>query len=147
MGLRIEKWFPSVLGVAVAAAYLIVYRNHVLPSTLPSLFSATISIASIAVGFFAVAKVAVVQLEPNRPLIAKLRKAERYDVFLKYMSSAIHISFLLALFSAVCLTVNFNHLQWRVRLVFAIWTFAAVFAGLAYFRVVRVLNVILDSSN
>ncbi len=145
MGLRVERLYPLVLGLVAAAAYLIFYRHHVLPNSLANLFAASISIASIAVGFFVTAKTAVVQLEPTRPLITKLRQADRYDGFLKYMSTAIYASFALALLSAFGLVDDFVHLDWRARTTFAVWIFSAVFAGLAYFRVVRVLNVILDS--
>ena len=36
MGLRVEKSFPFVLGLVVATAYLLAYRNHALPKTLLS---------------------------------------------------------------------------------------------------------------
>jgi hypothetical protein len=133
------------LSIAGAVVYLLFFRKHPFPGTLPSLFAAAISIASIAVGFFATAKTAVVQLEPTRPLIQKLRQADRYDVFLKYMSSAIHVSFALAVVSAGALLINFSKLTWQHRLFFAAWLLIALFAAFSYFRVVRVLNVILDS--
>jgi hypothetical protein len=143
--LLIERYAPLSLSAIGVAIYLLFYRNCALPTTLAALFGATISIASIAVGFFATAKTAVVQLEPKRPLIQKLRQAERFELFLKYLTTAIHVSFALAVLSALGLVVDFSPLDWRDRILFAAWLFSALFAALSYYRVVRVLNVILDA--
>lgn len=145
MGLLTERYYPVVLGLIGPAAYLLFFRDDTLPLTLPSLFTAAISLASIGVGFFAVAKTTVVQLEDKRPLIKKLRQADRYDTFLDYMSWSIHLSFLLAVLSAGALLLDFTTLHWFDRVAFSLWLYVGIVAGLSYFRVVRVLNVVLDS--
>jgi hypothetical protein len=145
VGLAVERWSPAVLSTLGAILYLILSRHHGLPKTVPSLFSATITISAIAVGFFATARTAIAQLEDTRPLIAKLRLVERYEFFIGYMSSAIYMSFVLAVLSAGGLLIDFASFNWVKRAFFAVWLLSGLFALLAYVRVIRVLNVILDS--
>lgn len=144
MGFLLERWLPTFGACLASSAYLIAFRACDLPEGTRDLFTAVISIAAIAVGLFAGAKATVVQQEPERLLIKNLRKVDRYVPFLNYMSTAINVSFFLAVLSAIGLMVDFKDPRPAEVALFAAWLFAAVFAAIAYVRVVRVLNVVLD---
>lgn len=143
MSVRTEKYFPAVLGLATGAAFYLFRHGEALPAHWPDLLAATISVASIAVGFFAAGKAGVVSSAGDpASLVAKLKDAGMYQLFLSYINAAIHWSFVLAGLSACLLLVNFDSESTRHALLFSAWVGLAVLAGATYYRAVRVLNTL-----
>jgi len=145
MSLWLERFSPALVSAAAGAVYVAFLRDNDVPVGIHDLFTATISIAAIAVGFFAVAKTSVVQLADESKLISGLKATGRYEYFMSYMSSALHVSFTLAVLSAAGLLITFTDVDGKKDAFLAVWTFAAVFSLCSYIRVVRILNVVLDS--
>jgi hypothetical protein len=143
MGLIAERFFPPALGIIAAGTYFAVARGYDVPATVHDLFTAMISISSIAVGFFATAKAIVVSIEEKKTVIKKLKQLGYYDDFLAYLSAAIHWSFALAILSAVGLLVDFEkEAVWRSGAL-TIWIAVMITAAASYYRVVRILNLVL----
>jgi hypothetical protein len=142
--LVIERSYPWVGGAVVAAVYLIWFRDHAVPEHISDLFSAVTTIAAISVGLFATAKAMVIQMEDERPIIKKLKDAQHYDLFLRYITLAINTSFAAAVLSAAYLLIDFAERDRWHYVALACWLGTVTLAGLTYFRVVRVLSVVLD---
>jgi hypothetical protein len=143
MSLRTEKHFPLVVGVAAGVAFFAFRHGERLPAHWPDLLAAVISVASIAVGFFAAGKATVVASAGNPgSLVGKLQDAGLYQTFLSYINAAINWSFVVAALSACLLLVNFDSKSTAHALLFALWVCLAVLAGATYFRAVRVLNAV-----
>jgi hypothetical protein len=139
-----EKRYPYVIGVAAAAAYYIFLRHRAFPANLDSFFTGTLTVATIAVGFFATAKAVVYSIADTRKIIRALTKAGLYEAFLGYITAAINWSFALAGMTAVYLAFDFSVYDWWKVALFGIWLFVAATSGLLYFRAIRVLSSTLD---
>lgn len=148
MSARVERNYPTVVGVVVGAGFLLLRHSHPLPQHWPDLLVASISVAAIAVGFFAAAKATVISSDAgnDRPLIAQLKQAGVYHDFLSYLNAAINWSFAAAALSAGFLLINFNSSTWVHSILFAVWILVAVVAGASYYRAVRVLTALERNS-
>jgi hypothetical protein len=143
MSERTERHFPVVLGAAAGIAFFVTRHGHGLPAHWPDLLAAAISVASIAVGFFAAGKAGVVSSagDPGS-LVGQLQEAGLYQLFLSYIDAAINWSFVVAGLSAGLLLVNFDSKSTTHAVLFALWVCVAVLAGATYYRAVRVLGAL-----
>jgi hypothetical protein len=83
-------------------------------------------------------------MQDDRPIIRKLKDANRYDIFMRYINLAINASIAAAALSAAYLLVDFAERDRWHHIALGCWLGTVTLAGLAYFRVVRVLSVVLD---
>jgi hypothetical protein len=150
MPLWAERSYPIMGAAIVGVVYVVFFRTHAFPSTLHDLFAAVISVGAISVGFLATAKTILISLN-DRPVIKKLRESGYYRWLVEYIVEAINWSFAVAALSAGGLLLRFakegTDQSWEHALFLTIWWFGLAGAGLAYFRVVRVLGKVLRQAS
>jgi len=144
MGERIEVWYPPVLGVVAAIAYLQFLGSYSLPETTKDLLAAVINLAAIAIGFLATVKSLLVSLS-SRADVAWLIKGEFFGRFQRYVFQAIYAAFVVAIASAVLLLLlkPIGELPWWPRLA-AAYVGLVIFTGAAMFRVISVFALVLQ---
>jgi hypothetical protein len=141
-----ERHYPLVGGGVVALGYLLLHKtfDFVSRDALTNLFTAMVSVSAITVGFLATAQSILFSLE-NKRVTKFLKDAGAFKSLVDYMMDAINLSFVLAALSAFALLVDPKVHRWWYPFGFAIWLFILSFAGLAYYRVVRIFTEILRS--
>ncbi len=142
-----EWWYPILAGIAGVAGYGVFAPTFpTSPEAAPSLFSAVISTAAIAVGFLATAKSILLSID-RQPVIVKLKAAGKYKLLVSYLVQATIWSFLLAGTSVACFLPDLkNPAEWH-RAVFAAWTGVMFTASAACFRVIHAFGKVLHSIN
>ena len=148
MKLRLERTYPILIGLAGGSAFFaLAPKFPVAADAAPSLFSAIISIAAIAVGFLATAKSILLSID-SRPIIAKLRAAGYYDTLIDYLMGAAFWSLTLAGASIVCFLADLKSEElWWHRWMFAFWIFTMFTAGATCHRVVHIFGKILRTKS
>lgn len=144
----VERWYPAVLALAAAIIY---YRipalsGYVLPDTIPSLLSAIITVAGVAIGFLITAKSILISID-DRPIVERLKAAGIYKDVITYIRSAIRWSFLLTILSCIALLFRYGtETEWdrNHAIGTAIWIWSAVGALLSYLRISRIWYTILS---
>lgn len=149
MSLIVERWHPFVIGMVVAIVYLSVrpLSSHVLPDTLPTLLSAIVSVAAIAVGFLATAKSILISAD-DKPIIKRAKEAGVYRRIVLYFRAAISWSFALSIASVLALLFDYRGLKtwdWPHAIGTAAWLWLATGAILSYLRIARLWYTVLDS--
>src|SRR5579864_745140 len=136
MSASFERSYPFILAlVAAIGFFLFVPRFPVSANAAPSLFSAMISLAAIAVGFLATAKSILLTID-KRQIIIQLKATGKYETLVDYIVFAILWSFALAAASAVCFIADLSTpAEWH-HWVFTAWVFILVTAGGGCFRVI-----------
>jgi hypothetical protein len=111
------------------------------------LFSAVISVSSIAVGFLATSKSIMLSLDKRR-VIRQLKDIGVYGTLLSYLMTAVNWSFATAIFTALALFVDTSRKvpDWYPN-AFAVWIFVTITAALSCYRVIRIFYKILRASN
>ncbi|GEL74609.1 hypothetical protein MVI01_63930 [Myxococcus virescens] len=116
-----------------------------LPSDLGQLFSSTLDLGAIAIGFLATAKAVLLSIQGS-PAVTKMRGTGLYEGLLRFILRAIQATFTLAAYSLVAIFLEkaFDHSTLKWQLVVLIWIFLVVTAGLACYRVIDVFFTILS---
>jgi hypothetical protein len=137
-----ERRYPLIAGLAAGIAFFFLAPSFpVAADAAPSLFSAVISVAAIAVGFLATAKSILLSIE-NKPIIADLKAHGRYSTLIDYLMCATKWSFFLAVMSITCFLADLKTPYWH-RWLFAFWVFAMFSTGASCFRVIHIFGKIL----
>lgn len=143
-----EKWYPSFFGtlaVAVALGVRWKFPEVKLPSDLSQLFSSTMDIGAIAIGFLATAKTVLLSIQGS-PAVEKMRGSGLYEGLLRYILTAIRAAFVLAAYSLVTVflekVLKDSPIAWQGVVV--AWLYLVVMAGLACYRVIDVFFTILS---
>lgn len=151
---RVEKSYPTVIGLIVGVTFFFLLHFNVLPSLLKNvivpgafkgLFSSFMTISSIAIGFLAGALSLLVALS-NKPLMESLKKLGFYDRVIKYMTFPLSLSFILAFLSAGLSIVKLSPRTLLCDLILSIWILLATIVVLAAYRATRILVKILKNS-
>lgn len=147
MGAVIEKRYPVIAGLAAGLGFFFLAPSFPVPAdAAPSLFSAIISVAAIAVGFLATAKSILLSID-NKPIIVGLKATGHYKTLIDYLMGATLWSFILAGMSVVCFLADLRTpADWH-RWVFAFWAFTIFTAGAACYRVIHIFGKILRGQN
>jgi hypothetical protein len=142
-----ERLYPFGAGALASTLYLLYLRQHQIPESFNGVFGAVIGLAGIAAGFLATAKSIVIALD-DKPMLRKLKKTPYYRLIVRDLRAAITYSCLLAVYSTAALLVDLKEpwTLWRAIL-FASWLWLTVTTVLAYWRVMRVYNAILDAED
>jgi len=141
---KIERWFPLVIGSLAAVVYLGVFYNRSLPSSVKELFSSGMALSAITVGFLATAQSILFSID-KKYVIQQLKATKTYNTLINYFMSAINWSFLLAIFSAVSLIINFEKQESWHSLFFAAWLFMFVTVISSCYRIIDTFASILRS--
>ena len=123
MGALIEKHYPWLLGLitAVVCARLI-FRMWALPPGTKDLFTATLNVAAIAVGFLFTAKSILISID-NRWIIQRGKESGAYQMLIAYMLSATYWWLITAVLSGIGLAILPAGLK-EAQKVVAIWCFS-----------------------
>jgi O-antigen/teichoic acid export membrane protein len=138
--LLLEKSYPLLLAtVSAAAAY---YFDITFPKDeWKEFLSAALSLGAILTGFIATAK-AILASMPSDSVMGQLRSTGYIYELVSYLKQALHGCLF---FSIFCLLgfflVDKNILPLLYR---TIWVFAAVFSGLAFYRVSNLLFLVIQ---
>lgn len=121
-------------------------QDRVIPlASFKELFSAVISVSSIAVGFLATAKSIMLSLDKRR-VIKQLKDIGVYGTLLSYLMTAVNWSFATAIITALALFFDTSKATpvWY-SYAFSAWLFVAITAAVSCYRVIRIFYKILRS--
>ena len=143
-----ENIYPTVGGVAALAMALFVQWKLPalrLPSELGQLFSSTLDIGAIAIGFLATAKTVLLSIQGSIA-VERMRGSGLYEGLLKFILKAIRSSFALAAFSLACIFLDkaISDIEVAWELVVSVWLALVITTGLASYRVIDVFFTILS---
>jgi len=144
MKLRFEKSYPLIGGAAVGGIYAAVSRLGCPPASAKDLLAAMVTVSAISVGFLATAKAILISLD-DRPIIRELKETGHYKHVVTYLLRAVHVSFALAVLSAIGLLFDWKQPKWWYGWLFAIWVGFAVVTALACYRVITIFGKVLRS--
>jgi hypothetical protein len=106
-GLIFEVLYPIFGGAIAAVVYGCWFRTVPLPTTTSEIFAAVINVSAISVGFLATVKSILVSMR-DRPALENFVKSGYYKRTIKYLVSAILLSFMVAILTAVFLFLNWK---------------------------------------
>lgn len=141
MSARIEKAYPIIGSLGVAAVVGLLFPATKVPSDLGNVFSGALNIGAIAVGFLATAKSILISMEGRR-VVAQLRRTGHYAVIVGYLVDATRGAFLLAVYSIVGLVVQPPSIGWGGWFLVAGVALLA-FTGLTSYRVIDIFAEVL----
>lgn len=134
MGLLAERWYPLVCGVA--AGFLWFRFGPAFPTDNNAFLSASLTLGSIITGFMATAKTILMGLQGTE-VMRDLRRSTYIEVLVSYLSAAIFSAF------GFCIVTLMGFFLDGSRAFASAWFALAVFAALAFIRVVLILLRIL----
>lgn len=150
MNAKTEKYYPLLLALITAVAYIIGMveiaafqncYNYVIPR-FKDLLSAVLNLSAILVGFLATAQSILFTIENKRAIVVLKRKS-KFGTLIKYFSSAIQSSLLLALITCICILIDFSiKADWHPYFV-GVWLSACTYAAACYIRLFSVFKTIL----
>jgi len=144
MELRTEKAYPVGGGCLAVAIFWLATRDRAEPEAFATLFSNTISLAGIAVGFLATAQSIMLSVGERR-LLRQFRQIGYEKHLHQYFMDAIHSSFGLGIVSGLCLLADAKSEPSSFRQVTAVWLFVLCLAVLSYYRIVSLFMKVLSS--
>ncbi|WP_009633816.1 hypothetical protein [Synechocystis sp. PCC 7509] len=144
MDKKVERWFPLLIGVLTAAFYIYFLRNYFLPSSVKDLFSSTMQISSILIGFLITALSILVTIE-DKKIIQQLKRMGLYNKLLNYFMDATKWSFCLVIASSIGLLINFDVQQSWHSSAFAAWLFVLTTTMSSCYRVIDIFADIIRS--
>lgn len=137
-----ERWYPIAAGAISFVVYWVFISSTPPPKTFASVLGSVVSVAGIAVGFFAAAQSIFISID-NSLIIKRLKELGRYKVVIRHLHAAMTYSFLLALMSGVGLLKDFETSHWPPFIV-SLWIGAMVTATLSCLRIILLYKKILD---
>ena len=84
MNIHIERYYPIVGGVLISGTYLLFFRNHSFPESLSDLFSVSVTISAISIGFIATSKSILLTMEDRR-IIQQIKDLGLYTTLINYI--------------------------------------------------------------
>ena len=145
MNASVEKWYPVVLGGVATGSYFALRPYVSLPPSTKELFTAIMTISSIAVGFLMTAKSILLTL--NNRAVRFLKDKSKYGTLIDYMITAVNWSFLCAVVTAFLLLIDCAKPPVWLPCVFAPWVFVTVTCAASCYRVVRIFSSVLRSGD
>lgn len=144
MNIIIEKWYPLITGFIAGFSYYLLNDHCIYWGSIKELLGAVINICAIAVGFLATTKSIMLSLGQNR-IIRHLKNVDVYHILIRYIMSAINLSFITALLSAGFLFIDFNQNQELAPDLISIWVVFVIWTVMACYRITRIYFRILMS--
>jgi hypothetical protein len=141
----LERFYPLLLAIAVAIVNWIFVRNYPLPDFAKDLFNATLSLASITVGFLTAA-ISILSAMDQKFIVQQLKQANIYRKLINYFIDAINWSFIVMVLDIFGLTISFNTDEPWKQLFFVFWTFSVSIALTSTYRIVTVFAKLLKFS-
>ena len=144
MALVIEKIYPIAFGIFSSIIYLLFFRNYSLSGSVTNLFSSTVTISSIAVGFLAATKAILFSIQEHK-FIKQLKQSDAYYILVNYLMTSIYFCFITSIVSAFLLLIDLKRYESFAfcKIFFAIWLFLAIASVLSCFRIIRIFDKIL----
>jgi len=146
MNIHIERCYPIVGGILISGTYLLFFRNHSFPESLSDLFSVSVTISAISIGFIATSKSILLTMEDRR-IIQQIKDLGLYKTLINYIMSAIHFCFIFAILSALYLLIDFKQHFWWYNYSFAAWLFIGTSSLLSCYRVIHIFAKILRTES
>lgn len=140
MSLTWERWYPWIFGIATSALVWLLDWRLPADNNLPSLLSAAISVAAILVGFMATMK-SILMAVPG--LTSGIREADFLDDLASYLAAATSANLALCVLS---LSGFFPWATAHAEIFSVMWVGLGVSAVLAFWRVTRIMTVLLRST-
>ena len=139
-----EKWYPGFGGLGAAVIYVISARHRPLPAEVRYVFQAVMNVAAIGAGF-SVTTMSILMAIDARWIVQRAREAGAHELLTEYLISSLRSCVFLAVASATALFFSPQPSQWWRGFAFAAWVGVATFAGLAVWRVLHLMSIILRS--
>ncbi|XYJ09454.1 hypothetical protein ACSUZJ_18990 [Telluria sp. B2] len=143
MGLRFEKWHPLVIGLTagIAWAYLFQRFGFHLPADEKEFFAAALSMGAVLTGFIATAQ-AILMALPSDSVMGRLRSTGYIDDLISYISSALLSGFIFCLLNLIGFAL-ISSASVVKQIYSSLWIWFAIYAGLTFLRVSRVMLKIM----
>jgi len=138
----IERYGPWVAATIVTGVYLYFFREYQLPPKVNNLYSSVVTICAVSIGFLATAKSILFAVHDSE-IIRWIKRAGLYDLMINYIMTAIHLCFILAIYSAIELVFDTSWINVSPSLPFALWLFLSWVSLLSCYRVIYLLSKIL----
>jgi hypothetical protein len=142
----IEKLYPLVVGLIIGGLSFWVFKNHNFSSSLKDIFSSIINVCGVTIGFLATVMSIIFSFN-EQAAVKYLKQTGKYKSLVNYFSAAIQWTFILLLWSALAMGIDFKvSTSWHPYFLGS-WLFLAATAGLSYFRAMDIFLAILRSLN
>jgi hypothetical protein len=146
LGERFEKLYPRLLGLAALAflpsePWVSVHRSQI-AAAIAKLFSPTLNVSAIAVGFLATSQSILISLR-DAPGMIKMKSDGYYEHFVDFLSSATSWSFSLAVLSGIFSALDFTRLDTRHGYLQVAWLMVCFITLGSYYRAVSLLPFVL----
>jgi len=138
----LEQWGPCVSGIIVLSIYMIFFQQYQLPGTFNNLLSSVVSICAVSIGFLMTTKSILFTIRDSE-IINWIKKAGLFGKLIDYIMTAIHLCFILAIYSALCLLMNASSLICAYSWVFGFWLLLSTITISSCYRVIFLLSKIL----
>lgn len=141
MGLKIERYYPIVVALAGAAAW--VYFSMKLPTDEKEFLAAALSLGAVLTGFIATAQ-AILMALPSDSIMARLRASGYIPELVGYIGSALFGG---VIFCTLCLIGFFILSSCSLaKLIFSTaFVFVGIFTLLSFYRVTSIMMKIMRS--
>jgi hypothetical protein len=139
-----ERLWPWCLGIVAAGVALWFFWDKPIPTKSRDLVLAAVTVGTIAAGFLGNMKAILFSID-KRKIIDQLKRAGLYQQLVTYLLDATRLSFMLALFSAVCLAIDLETLKQPHPWWVALWAGLAAAALGSYWRVASIFGSVLRS--
>lgn len=139
-----ERWYPALGGLAAALIYAALARYRPLPTEVRYVFQSVMNVAAIGAGF-SVTTMSILMAIDARWIVQRAREAGAHELLTDYLISSLRSCVFLAVASASALFFSPQPPQWWHGFAFAIWIGLATFTGLAIWRVLYLMSIILRS--
>jgi len=137
---HIEKYYPIVVSIIVLVA-LFIYQP-IDKDEAGSIVASSLTIFSVIFGFFLTILTILKSFESNRA-IKLLRKANRYDDFLKYIKKPLKCSLYITILSFIGIVIP-DLFLWHNLLLLNILVFLSVYTLLMSIRFIQILLLLID---
>ena len=140
----VERWYPALGGLAAALLYAAFACHNPLPTEVRYVFQSVMNVAAIGAGF-SVTTMSILMAVDARWIVQRAREAGAHELLTDYLITSLRSCVFLAILSATALFFNPQPPQWWHGFAFAGWLGFATFAGLAIWRVLYLMSIILRS--
>lgn len=140
----VERWYPAFGGLAAALTYAVFARYKPLPIEVRYVFQSVMNVATIG-AVFSVTTMSILMAIDARWIVQRAREAGAHELLTNYLITSLRSCVFLAIASATALFYSPSPPQAWHGLAFAIWLGLATYTGLAIWRVLNLISIILRS--
>jgi len=141
----LERNYPRMGAVVAGALWVVLRRKLPLPAGTTDVLRAVVTAAAMGLGFLMTSTSILLALN-QRWIIQRAQQEGAYTMVIDYLLAACRWCMLLAGLSAAALVADIKNPAWWHAYAFGFWVGLATGTGLAVYRIMYFLTVILRST-